>query len=365
MHPKIGRRNEPVCEINHKQSSGSMEKEGAVEMFVNSVTRRKLKYVEYVEDGDTNSFGAVAEALLEKFGDQYPIIKEDCIGHIQKRMGAALRNYKSECRGSKLADGKTVGGAGMLTDKVVDLIQTYYGCAIRNNQGIENIAQAIRAIYYHMICCPSDESLEEQHLYCPNGPESWCKYKKDKINITDTYSRTKCLPIVFRKELKPIFIRLSSTQLLETCSKGLTQNQNESLNNVLWSKCSKRMFVGYSRFKLAVCEAVTTFNDGAKARQSLLEGLELDCGRASKKLLHIQNKVRLQNSRIKVTEKYRKQRQKLHQIRKGKWKDVTCYIPGGFSTKLVPDAQSEIDFAKNNEVEITCIHDDDMTSLFY
>ena len=42
-----------------------------------------------------------------------------------------------------------------------------------------------------------------------------------------------------------------------------------------------------------------------------------------------------------------------------------CYILGGFSTKLVPDAQSEIDFAKNNEVELTFIHDDDVTSLFY
>ena len=94
-------------------------------------------------------------------------------------MGAALRNYKSECRGSKLADGKTVG-AGRLTDKVVDLIQTYYGCAIRNNQGIENIAQAIWAIYYHMICGPSDESLEEQHLYCPNGANHGVNIKKIK-----------------------------------------------------------------------------------------------------------------------------------------------------------------------------------------
>ena len=51
--------------------------------------------------------------------------------------------------------------------------------------------------------------------------------------------------------------------------------------------------------------------------------------------------------------------------RKKKMERCKCYIPGGFSTKLVPDAQSEIDFAKNNEVEITFIHDDDVTSLFY
>ena len=195
-------------------------------------------------------------------------------------MDAALRNFKSECRGTKLSDGKTVGGTGRLTDKAVDLIQTYYGCAIRNNEGIEKIAGAIWTIYYHTIRGPSDGSLEEQHSYCPDGPDSWCKQKKDKINRTDTYSRNKCLPSVFREELERIFSRLSSSELLESCCKGLTQNQNESLNNVVWSKCSKRVFIGFSRFKLAVCEAIITFNNG----QNLLESLNLDCANAWKVL---------------------------------------------------------------------------------
>ena len=67
-------------------------------MFINSIERRKLRYVEYVEYvGDTNSFGAVVQSLTEKFGDDYNIIKEDCIGHIQKRMGAALRFKLAVC----------------------------------------------------------------------------------------------------------------------------------------------------------------------------------------------------------------------------------------------------------------------------
>ena len=63
--------------------------------------------------------------------------------------------------------------------------------------------------------------------------------------------RSKCLPFIFRGELKPIFARLSK-ELLHSCQKGLTRNQNESLNNVLWSKCSKRIFIGKDRFTLAV-----------------------------------------------------------------------------------------------------------------
>ena len=44
---------------NHLGSSGSMEKEGAVEMFLRSVD---------IGDGDTNSFCAVSQALQIKFG---------------------------------------------------------------------------------------------------------------------------------------------------------------------------------------------------------------------------------------------------------------------------------------------------------
>ena len=53
------RKHKSVCKINHTTSVGAMEKEDIVEMFVNSTQERKLKYVEYVGDGDKNSFAAV------------------------------------------------------------------------------------------------------------------------------------------------------------------------------------------------------------------------------------------------------------------------------------------------------------------
>ena len=53
------------------------------------------------------------------------------------------------------------------------------------------------------------------------------------------------LPAVFKYERKCLVDRLSNEMLLQRCLKGLTQNQNESLNNMLWSICSKRTFCGY------------------------------------------------------------------------------------------------------------------------
>ena len=54
---------------------------------------------------------------------------------------------------------------------------------------------------------------------------------------TTIYDSTKCLPFVFCWELNTNFERLSSLKLLSSCKNGLTQNQNELLNNVLWAKC--------------------------------------------------------------------------------------------------------------------------------
>ena len=114
-------------------------------------------------------------------------LRKKTIGHIQKRMGSALRTYKNKCKGTVLPDGKTVGGVGRLTDKIIDRIQTYYGYAIRHNKGNEEkIIKATWAVCYHMILGPS-YSLIAQHSFCPDGKDSWCKFKKDLFYNTSTY----------------------------------------------------------------------------------------------------------------------------------------------------------------------------------
>ena len=88
------------------------------------------------------------------------------------------------------------------------------GYAIHNNKGdqVSSIA-AIWAIYHHMIMGPTEESVENQHSYCPNGDKTWCKYHKDKIFNRNIYDRLKCLTFVFRGELHvnvgPLKIRTS------------------------------------------------------------------------------------------------------------------------------------------------------------
>ena len=48
----------------------------------------------------------------QPYGKDHLVEKMDCVGHVQKRVGTALRSLQVQYRAEKLADGKTVGGAG-------------------------------------------------------------------------------------------------------------------------------------------------------------------------------------------------------------------------------------------------------------
>ena len=204
------------CYINHQGSSDSMETQGTKEMFLRSM-EHKLKYTTFVGDGDRSSYGVTAEACFEVYGEAYEVVKEECVGHIQKRMGSRLRELKRKKQGLKLSDGKSVGGKGRLTDKVVDKIQNFFGQAIRRNTGDQaGMKKNIWAIFHHMII-NDKESLEIQHDLCPKK-DTWCKFWANKEN----YSEKNRLPHVFRELLKPIFTDLTKDELLKRCLLGHT-----------------------------------------------------------------------------------------------------------------------------------------------
>ena len=82
---------EPVCQINHAGSSEEMEAALATEMFGRSISECNLKYTTFVGDGDSSLYGRVKDAMFQKYGDEYIVTKEECVGHVQKILGTALR----------------------------------------------------------------------------------------------------------------------------------------------------------------------------------------------------------------------------------------------------------------------------------
>ena len=329
----------PVCEINHDGSSGAMEAKAAVEMFERSIEKRRLRYTLFVGDGDSSCFGSVKDAMK----DIYNVEKEECVGHVQKRMGSSLKTFKTDHKGKRLADGKPVGGKGRLTESVTNSMQNYYGLAIRNNKGnLQGMKNSIWAIYYHMIS-PEDEEtpVEEQHRFCPKDENTWCKFWFDKLhNKTDnlTYDTSKRLPSVFRTDLKDIFVRLSNDKLLSRCLRGMTQNQNEAVNCQLWSKCPKTRFCGKRRVTVAVCETVAVFNTGEAGNAIIMRGCGVPLGINTMQYLRKQDKIRLANAKKKVSSRYRKKRKGQRAKAKARV-DKNSYNPGSFDLTSKPTSK--------------------------
>ena len=215
-----------------------MKASGLKECFMTSVETNKLRYTNYIGDGDSKSYNIFQADPYEGIR----VNKLKCIGHIQKRVGTRLRKLKSANTKAVLSDGKKLSGQGRLTEKFINKLQNYYGIAIRSfcHGNVNSLKKAIAAVLYY---CSEASSLEARHQFCPTGLDSWCKYHADKVQAK-TCKLKPGLPATIREFIRPLFLELSDENLLSKCLHGKTQNSNESINGVIWKRCPKDVLLG-------------------------------------------------------------------------------------------------------------------------
>ncbi|GFU87061.1 uncharacterized protein TNCV_1586491 [Trichonephila clavipes] len=151
----------PHCVNNHIESSSKMEVYGTKEIFQRSVPRRNAKYINYIGDGDTKTFPELQRTV------PYSSEKVECVGHIQKRMGARVRKLKTMNRGKKLSDGPLM----------------------------------------RSLCITSSQ------LVILRG----ANIKRQLLQIVLLHSNKNTVPIAIMNELKPIIAELSAPKLLKKC----------------------------------------------------------------------------------------------------------------------------------------------------
>ena len=144
-----------------------------------------------------------------------------------------------------------------------------------NTTNLYAMKNAVGAILYH---CTDFSNEHFRHRLCPPGESSWCKWKVDQIKGTKTYKPHISIPKWIFDVIQPIFIDLSADTLLSKCLHGQTQNTNEALNHIIWSKVPKAVFVGRSVLEMGVYSAVIEYNDGAAGLRKVLELLGVKSG---------------------------------------------------------------------------------------
>ncbi|XP_077488230.1 uncharacterized protein LOC144099059 [Amblyomma americanum] len=240
-----------VFQKNTDAKSGRMEVDSALILFNHSVSKHNLRYTTLVSDGDSTTFSALVE---ENVYGLVPIVKEECLNYVQRRMGTALQNLvqKSE---------KSLRGKGRLTKALIDKLTDYYGWALRNNSNdVAAMQRAVMASYYHV----TSTEEEPRHDFCPEGPQSWCQHQAAEAEGKPLPSHKYQLARHVTDALLPVYRRLSDVQLLSRCLGKKTQNAAESLHSVIWSLLPKDRNASLTATETALNEAVCKFNAGTR-----------------------------------------------------------------------------------------------------
>ena len=317
-----------TCQINYTGSAPAMEPEGVKRIYQRSESQNHLQYTGFIGDGDSKSYPSIAK--LNPYNGK-DIKKFECVGHIQKRLGGALRKLKNKYGSSKLSDGKTIGGYGRLTADRIDKLQTYYGLSIRRHkEDLEGMKREALAGLYHT--ASTDE--KPQHQFCPKGQDTWCKFHQ-AAQKGETYHHAKPLPEAVFEVVKPVYERLTQDKLLEGCLGGFTQNSCESLNHLIWARCPKSLASGRNHLDAASAGAVIVFNEGKQALCEVFQKLGISPGRNTQELFRKTDRKRIKDSNRNASEIQKKIRKGRRSSRKALeessiQQEGTTYSPGGF-----------------------------------
>ncbi|KYQ47031.1 hypothetical protein ALC60_13943 [Trachymyrmex zeteki] len=251
-----------------------------------------VKYSNYIGDGDSKTFLGILK--VNPYGDECPVIKNECVEHVQKRMGIRLWNIKK----------KNLGGKNRLTEAVIKKLTIFYGLAIRRHQdSVEDMKNAIFATLNHY--CSTD--VKPRHEKCPAGADSWCKWRKAQAtNELKNFKHD--APLInsdIEKHIRPIYEDLSNKELLTRCLGGHTQNPNESFNSTVWRMAPKHLHSGKKIVQIAAYMAAGIFNEGYSSILMTMQLLDLRIGQQCKLFADTidQSRIERQNARQSLSSK--------------------------------------------------------------
>ena len=265
-----------------------------------SVELHNMRYTTVLSDGDSKMYDALVQD--NPYGSDHSIHKEECVNHVGKRLGTALRNVVADNAKRKI----TLGGVGFgrLTQAKITKLQTYYTRAIRSNTTAAEMKRAIYATLNHSFSTDANPT----HSLCPKGPKSWCFYNKSlalhKIPKSHkTRIQTQLNKKLLWPHLKPIYMRLTDQKLLSTCLMKGTQNSNESFHHTVWERLPKTHLYSLRRSEFGLLLAVAEFNFGPTYCSHIKQMFKVTDSTVSQKFATKRDVKRLSNSNRREKEK--------------------------------------------------------------
>ena len=153
-----------------------------------------------------------------------------------------------------------------ISPHVIKKLQLYYSKAIRDNTGdLKGMVNAVQSVYLHHL----NPDKKSNHRLCS---DQWCFQKNKNIK------RKLLCPPQCIQAIESVFKDLGNQKLLEKCTHGLTQNVNEGFNGLIWRRFPKSTFSRFASLKIALFDAIITYNDGYVQRGQVFKNLGFDIG---------------------------------------------------------------------------------------
>ncbi|KAL7644095.1 UNVERIFIED_CONTAM: hypothetical protein RMT77_004918 [Armadillidium vulgare] len=303
------------CLANHEKekSSSSMEGKIAEVLFARS-KERGLRYTTILSDEDSSTFNKLQK--LNPYGESFPITKQNCLNHINKKIYRRLDKLQT----TQHLGGK---GKGKLTQNTATIFANFYRNFVKKFYDDKTLLKKniFASVFHH-----AATDKYPFHQLCPIGPDSWCQFQKDifnKVPIPGTWhdnknNRKYSLGEDAAKAVLEVMISMTSDEVLNLVSRK-TQNMNESLHSKVWSIIPKSKFRGIKQVQYATATVSLIHNCGEKAA-NILQCLGIDSGVHLEKREEKQTKLR---EKVKRDGKKRK--------RSAKKYDKKEYNPGDFA----------------------------------
>ena len=321
---------EDECTANFAGTSQAMEGEIAVKLWKRSVSQNRLVYSTYIGDGDSSSYKRVVAS--DPYIGKEQIRKEECLGHVQKRLKKHLK--------------KGTSTSPAIAKSKVERVGQLYALVVYQNRG--KTPNEIHLALYNLL-----DHLAEKHAHCPSHLNSWCYYGK-ALAERELYPEV-ALPIVRQPYLSAqeiaraneVFSVFAALPMCSSLTMGKTQNSNEALHSVVWHNSPKAKHVGQKSIHISTALAVSSFNEGSLSIAAVLR--EYGIAPSYTTLKHLAERDQIRNDKkdraIKETVKRRRRQLKVRTTaaessRMRREKSASKYHSGQYGTEGVLPSSS-------------------------
>ena len=115
----------------------------------------------------------------------------------------------------------------------------------------------------------------------------------------------------------PIFQDLSKPELLQKCLHGGTQNNNEAINQFLWQRIPKAVYIGFYTFEIGMCSTVLSFNSGATGLLDVFRELKMEIGYFVHQFCSKKDNTRIKKMERQMSSAGKASRNRKRAVRKG------------------------------------------------